>query len=390
MPLILTLNVGSSSVKGASFAASEDGPALARAEIEGIGATIRFAAGLRGVPLVELEPGEPAPRDHETAIRTVFDWLLEQASGESVLAVGHRVVHGGLKFAAPVIVDANVLGELAALARLAPLHQPHNLAGLRVASSILPGAPQVACFDTAFHRSQPFVADTFALPKAFYEEGVRRYGFHGLSYEYVSSRLGEIEPERARGRAVLAHLGNGASMCALLEGRSVATTMGFTALEGLPMGTRCGEIDPGVVLYLLQEKGMSADEVYELLYRRSGLLGLSGVSQDMRALLQSDSGDARRAIDYFVYRVRREIGAMAAVLGGLDVLAFTGGIGEHATAIRAAICSGMEWLGLKLDNAANAMGGLISAADSRVRIHVVPTDEERVIARHTRALVGAE
>lgn len=389
MPLIFTLNVGSSSVKGASFDASRDGPALARAEIEGIGATIRFAAGLRGVPLVELQPGEPAPRDHETAIRSVFDWLLDQASGQRVVAVGHRVVHGGLKFASPVSVDARVLEELAALARLAPLHQPHNIAGLRAASAMLPGAPQVACFDTAFHRSQPFVADTFALPKAFYEEGVRRYGFHGLSYEYVSSRLVEIEPERARSRVVLAHLGNGASMCAVRDGRSIATTMGFTALEGLPMGTRCGELDPGVVLYLLQEKGMSADEVYDVLYRRSGLLGLSGVSQDMRALLQSASEDARRAIDYFVYRVRREIGAMAAILGGLDLLAFTGGIGEHATAIRARICSGMEWLGLKLDNAANATGGLISTADSRVRILVVPTDEERVIARHTRALIGA-
>lgn len=385
MALILTLNVGSSSVKFAAFAATADGEAIVRGEVDGFGPAMRFTATARGVAFGK-EAGLLRPADHNEAVRLVCDWVRQQTRGEDVVAIGHRIVHGGLKYAAPVRVDQAVLDDLAVLEALAPLHQPHNLAGLRAALEAFPGTPQVACFDTAFHRSHPFVADAFALPKALYDEGIRRYGFHGLSYEYVSARLRELEPQRATGRVVIAHLGSGASMCALLDGRSVATTMGFTALEGLPMGTRCGEIDPGVVLYLIQSKGMRPAEVEALLYRRSGLLGLSGISADMRALLMSDSADAHHAVDYFVYRVRRELGAMAAILGGLDALVFTGGIGEHAAPIRARVCSDMEWLGLRLDPAANAAAEVISASDSAVRVRVIATNEERVIAKHTRAL----
>jgi acetate kinase len=293
------------------------------------------------------------------------------------------VVHGGLDFIAPTVVDAAVLGRLARYEQLAPLHQPHNLAAIRFLLERLPGVPQVACFDTAFHRTASEVAQLFALPQRYAEAGVRRYGFHGLSYEYVASVLPALDPAAARGRTVVFHLGNGASMCAMNAGRSVATTMGFTALEGLPMGTRCGSIDPGVLLYLLQALKLEVREVERLLYQESGLLGLSGVSSDMRDLLESDAPSARLAVEVFVYRAQRELGSLAAALGGLDAVVFTAGIGENQPEIRRRICAGAQWLGLEVDEAANLrQGPRISAPGSRVSAWVVPTDEESMIARH--------
>jgi acetate kinase len=305
------------------------------------------------------------------------------------LAVGHRVVHGGVDFTGPVLIDDDTLVALRRLVPLAPLHQPHNIAGIVAARTAFPSALQVACFDTAFHRSQPFVNDTFALPRELYREGVRRYGFHGLSYEHVMRALERLAPHHAHGRLVVAHLGNGASMCAVSGGRSVASTMGFTALDGLPMGTRCGQLDPGVLLYLMGEKGLSASDIEDLLYRRSGLLGLSGISHDMRRLLASTEPAAREAIDYFVFRVRRELGAMIAVLSGLDAVVFCGGIGEHAVEIRERILRGFEWIGIELDESRNRAGEtVISSERSRVRAMVVPTDEEATIARHAARLVA--
>lgn len=384
MTIIVTLNVGSSSVKFAAFAAAREGAALARGEVDGFGTESRFTASLGSAGASEQE-AEDEIKDHASAVQTALKWLGKAIAGEKVVAVGHRVVHGGARHSEPVLIEHEVFAELAALTSLAPLHQPHNLAGVRAAQAFFPGIPQVACFDTAFHRSHPFVADVFAIPKSFYRQGVRRYGFHGLSYEYVAMALREIDPDRAYGRVVIAHLGNGASMCAVKDGRSIASTMGFSALEGLPMGTRCGELDPGVLLYLLQERGMTAAEVTSLLYKQSGLLGLSGLSHDMRTLEASPSQDARNAIDYFVYRTRRELGAMTAILGGIDIVAFTGGIGENSAAIRARVCEQMDWLGLALDDEANRRKrSKISTGTSRVQVYVVPTDEEKMIARHTR------
>jgi acetate kinase len=288
-----------------------------------------------------------------------------------------------------VRIDAQVMAALAALVPLAPLHQPHNLAPIRVLATARPGLPQVACFDTAFHRSQPIEAELFGLPRAYFEAGVRRYGFHGLSYESIAGQLAQVAPEAAAGRTVVAHLGSGVSMCALQGGRSIATTMGFTALDGCPMGTRTGSLDPGVVLWLMRERGLSADAIESLLYRESGLLGLSGVSADMRVLQASDAPGARLAIDYFTYRLAREVGSLAAALGGLDALVFTAGIGEHQPAIRAAVAARCRWLGLELDEAANAQGGpRISRAASRVSAWRIPTDEERVIATQTVDVLG--
>jgi acetate kinase len=303
-----------------------------------------------------------------------------------IAAVGHRVVHGGEHFAAPVLIDDAILDQLEKLAPLAPLHQPHNIAPIRVISRIAPDIPQVACFDTAFHRTQPPVAQLHALPRDLSATGVKRYGFHGLSYEYIASVLPGIVGDAARGRVVAAHLGNGCSMCAMRDGKSVTTTMGFTALEGLPMGTRSGAIDPGVLLYLLTERGMSVADVSDLLYHRSGLLGVSGVSNDMRKLLASNAREAAEAIELFVYRINRELGSLVAALGGIDALVFTAGIGEHAAPVRARVCESAGWLGIRLDPAANAAGGpRISAADSPVSAWVVPTNEELMIARHTLA-----
>jgi acetate kinase len=388
---VLVLNAGSSSLKFRSYALADGRLAEAlRGQIEGIGTAPRFVASdVAGAPLAgrALAAGEGA--DAAGALDFLWAWLEPRLAGGRLLAVGHRVVHGGVRHAAPVRVDAQVMETLAALVPLAPLHQPHNLAPIRELAAARPGLPQVACFDTAFHRSQPIEAELFGLPRAYFDEGVRRYGFHGLSYESIAGQLAQVAPEAAAGRTVVAHLGNGVSMCALRGGRSIATTMGFTALDGCPMGTRTGSLDPGVVLWLMRERGLSADEIESLLYRESGLLGLSGVSGDMRVLLASDAPGARLAIDYFTYRLARELGSLAAALGGLDALVFTAGIGEHQPDIRAAVAARCRWLGLELDDAANAAGGpRISRAGSRVSAWRIPTDEERVIATQTVDVLG--
>jgi acetate kinase len=304
-------------------------------------------------------------------------------------AVGHRVVHGGAEFAEPVVVDDAVVAQLEQSAAFAPLHQPHNLAGIRAAMELFPTAPQVACFDTAFHRNHPWVNDVFALPRTFYDEGVRRYGFHGLSYAYVAGELHRIAPQIAAGRVIVAHLGNGASMCAIQGGQSVASTMGFSALDGLPMGTRCGQLDPGVLLYLMDQRGMSAREISDLLYKQSGLLGLSGLSNDMRTLEAAGTPEAAQAIDYFVFRCQREVGALAAAMGGIDALVFCGGIGENSRLIRARICERLGWMGIEIDHSLNAANEtVISSTMARTSVMVVPTNEELVIARAARAAAG--
>lgn len=386
---ILTLNAGSSSLKFALFSA-EALVCLAVGQIDGIGAephlVIRSGEGQRLVD--EPLAGSSAPNDPVEAMVLVLDRLSKTFVGANIVAVGHRIVHGGTDYGDPIVLTAEIEARLTKLNPLAPLHQPHNLAGVGAARRAFPDVPQVACFDTAFHRAHPFVNDVFALPRALYDAGIRRYGFHGLSYEYVAGRLAEIAPHHARGRVVICHLGSGASMCALRDGQSVASTMGFSALDGLPMGTRPGQIDPGVLLYLMQEKGMSAAEISDLLYRQSGLKGLSGVSSDMRVLEASDNPHARQAIDYFVFRTRREIGGMAAALEGLDAIVFSGGIGENSAMIREYVLEAMEWLGLELDLDRNRAGaGVISSERSRVRVFVIPTNEELMIARHTKAIV---
>lgn len=393
---VLTLNAGSSSIKFALFdvAAAEGGdaaPALLRGQVEGLGGTPHLtASGRGGETIAESALDGDRATDHDSALGTILGLLEARDVAGRIVAVGHRVVHGGPDHAAPARLDAATIQALDRLAPLAPLHQPHNLAGIRAAARTFPKALQVACFDTAFHRAHPWVNDTFALPRRYYDQGVRRYGFHGLSYEYVTDALARRAPEDAAGRVVIAHLGNGASMCAVREGRSVGSTMGFSALDGLPMGTRCGQLDPGVLLYLLDAEKMSSAQLADLLYKQSGLKGLSGVSHDMRVLEASDAPEARQAIDYFVFRIRRELGAMAAVLGGLDTLVFCGGIGENAWRVRAAVCEGQEWLGLTLSSARNRAGETeISSDGSRARAYVIRTDEERMIARHTLRLLSA-
>jgi acetate kinase len=389
---VLTLNAGSSSLKFAMFDRNSlDCAAIG--QIEGLGTDPRLTLkdGEGRKLLVDDLEGERAVASHEAALRTILGVLREQLPGARVTAVGHRVVHGGLAHDRPVLVNETILDGLAALSPLAPLHQPHNLAGIRAAMAAFPGAPQIACFDTAFHRAHPFVDDVFAIPRALYDEGVRRYGFHGLSYEYVTGRLAEIAPRHAAGRVVVCHLGSGASMCATRAGLSVASTMGFSALDGLPMGTRPGQIDPGVLLYLITAKGLDAKALSDLLYKDSGLKGLSGVSNDMRDLQVSDHPHAKQAIDYFVFRCRREIGAMAAVLEGLDAIVFCGGIGENSAAIREGILEAMEWIGVELDLDANRQRrgeGVISSERSRVRVFVIPTNEELMIARHAALLAA--
>jgi acetate kinase len=390
--VILVLNAGSSSIKFSTFAVDARGRDLAlryRGAIDGIGSDPRFvvadAEGRRMVDQAIAARGVGAA-DHEGLLPLLHEWIAGQADQLRIAAVGHRVVHGGEQFAAPVMLDDVILDQLEKLAPLAPLHQPHNLAPIRVISRIAPDIPQVACFDTAFHRTQPPVSQLYALPRDLSAAGIKRYGFHGLSYEYIASVLPGIVGDPARGRVVAAHLGNGCSMCAMRDGKSVATTMGFTALEGLPMGTRSGAIDPGVILYLLTERGMSVADVSDLLYHRSGLLGLSGISNDMRTLLASNAREAADAVDLFVYRITRELGSLAAALGGIDVLVFTGGIGEHAAPVRARVSEQSGWLGIRLDAAANVAGGpRVSTADSPVSVWVVPTNEELMIARHTLA-----
>lgn len=388
--VVLVVNAGSSSIKLEVFAT--DGLAsLANLLFEGIGVrpAMRAKDGA-GAVLAERMWAEGGPADHRAALAEVTAWLAPFLGERRVVAVGHRVVHGGPEHALPIVVDAAARSALARLVPLAPLHQPHNLAGIDAMAALYPGVPQVACFDTAFHRGHPFVADAFGLPRTLYDEGIRRYGFHGLSYEYISGRLVEVAPEIAAGRIIVAHLGNGASMCAIRQGRSIDSTMGFTAVDGLPMGTRTGQLDPGVMLHLMTARGMDAAALTRLLYNESGLKGLSGLSSDMRDLEAAGTAQAREAIAYFVYRARKELGALTAALGGLDALVFTAGIGENSPATRAAICAGMEWLGIALDDRANAAGEtVISAPGSRVRILRIPTDEERMIASHALALLRA-
>jgi len=386
---ILVLNAGSSSLKFSLFHWTQpDGLALVvRGQMDGLGAKPRWVAtDGSGATVVqrELDPGEV--RDAGDAAHLAAAWLQDHYRLEHVAVVGHRVVHGGAAFSQPVLVDEAVLAALESLVPLAPLHQPHNLAALRALRAWQPDLPQIACFDTAFHRTHPLRADLYALPRKFYDAGVRRYGFHGLSYEYLASVLPEVAPELAGARVIAAHLGNGASLCALEAGRSVDATMGFSTLDGIPMGTRPGAIDPGVLVFLLRQYNLTVNELETLLYRQSGLLGLSGVSHDMRLLLDSPLPEAALAIDYFVWRVAKEIGALAASLGGLDGLVFTAGIGENSTVLRARIVQATSWLGLELDPAANASAGpRISTPRSRVSAWVIPTNEELMIARHTLA-----
>jgi len=390
MDAILVVNAGSSSVKFQIFGNEEAGalPRLIKGQIDGIGTRPRLSAeGSDRSSLIDRTYASDKVPDVPAAIAVVASWLRETQSF-NLVAVGHRVVHGGPKYDRPVVIDQAVVANLEQYVSLAPLHQPNNLAPIRTLMKTRPEVLQVACFDTAFHRGHSAVADHFAIPERFYAEGVRRYGFHGLSYEYVAARLREIAPTVAAGRVIVAHLGSGASMCAMADGRSVESTMGFTALDGIPMGTRPGQIDPGVLLYLLTEKGMDPMAVQDLLYRDSGLKGLSGISNDMRDLQSSSDPRAKLAVDYFVYRVGLNAGMLAAALGGLDAFVFTAGIGENSPSIRARIAEKLAWLGVVLDPAANADGkSLISRPESRVVLLVVPTDEELMIARHTLALL---
>ncbi len=385
----LVLNAGSSSLKFCVFQrpAGQSWRLEARGQIEGIGTSPRLS--------VKDANGESLARqdvnvsDGREAVEALAAWLRSKYGGSKVLGVGHRVVHGGARFKGPTILNQQVLEELRQLIPLAPLHQPYNLAAIEAAFERLPGVPQVACFDTSFHRGQPAVAELIPLPRGLRQAGLQRYGFHGLSYEYVASVLPEVAPAIARGRVIVAHLGSGASMCALKEGKSVDSTLGFTALDGLCMGTRPGALDPGVVLHLFQGFNLSAKDVETLLYKKSGLFGISGISNDMRDLLGRREPDARLAVDYFVYRATREIGALTAVLGGIDGLVFTAGIGENSPEIRERICDSSSWLGIELDDAANTDHSTrISTNRSKVSVWVIPTNEELMIARHTGSLLG--
>jgi acetate kinase len=390
---VLTLNAGSSSIKVSLFEIG-DAEALrlaCRGEVEGIGTAPHFVARDRGGSvLAERRWPSPDP-PYADLLGTVLGWAEEHLGDDKLSAVGHRVVHGGPDHDRPERVTPALLAALDGLVPLAPLHEPHNIALIRAVAAIRPNLPQVACFDTAFHHGMPAVATRFGLPRDYADVGVRRYGFHGLSYEYVARRLRALAPDLAAGRVIAAHLGNGASLCAMRDGRSLDTTMGFTPLDGLVMGTRCGSLDPGVILYLLQQRGLTAAAIEDLLYRRSGLLGVSGgLSSDMRTLTASDDPRAREAIELFVYRIARETGALAGSLGGLDGFVFTAGIGEHAPQIRAAVGARLGWLGVALDADANARGASrISTPASRVAVWVIPTDEEAMIARHVVDALGS-
>ena len=387
---IAVLNAGSSSIKFSLFLArGADLELDVRGQIEGIYTAPRFVAkGRDGATKSEKSWGEGTKLGHDAALRHLIDFLKGKLADDRLVGVGHRVVHGALDYREPVRVDAKVLATLEKFIPLAPLHQPHNLAPIRALLAAVPELPQIACFDTSFHRTNPEIAQRFAIPAELHDAGVRRYGFHGLSYEYVATVLPQYDATAAAGRTVVLHLGNGASMCAIEGGKSVASTMGFTAVDGLPMGTRTGALDPGVILYLMDSRGMGARAVEKLIYQQSGLLGVSGISSDMRTLLGSDDPRARLAIDLYCYRIRRELGSLAAALGGLDALVFTAGIGENSAAIRERVCRDAAWLGVELDPAANAKGGpRINAAGSRVSAWVIPTNEELMIARHTRRVI---
>jgi acetate kinase len=390
MDTILVVNAGSSSVKFQVFSVEGEGrlKRLIKGQMDGIGSRPRLrASGADRDPLADRAYPIEAVPDVPAAMAIAGGWLRDELR-ISPIAVGHRVVHGGPDYDRPVQIDHGVVARLERFVALAPLHQPHNLAPIRSLLANFPALPQVACFDTAFHRTHDAVADYYAIPYQLHAEGVRRYGFHGLSYEYVAKTLPQVAPEIATGRVIVAHLGSGASMCALKGGRSIESTMGFTALDGLPMGTRPGQIDPGVVLYLLSEKGMSASNVQNFLYRDCGLKGLSGISNDMRELEASEDPNAKLAVDYFVYRVGLNAGMLAAALQGLDAFVFTAGIGENSVRIRARIADQLGWLGVTLDEAENSRHGrLISRSDSRIPVYVIPTDEELMIAQHTLSLL---
>ncbi|MEM9393555.1 MAG: acetate kinase [Pseudomonadota bacterium] len=383
---LLTLNAGSSSLKFALYDAEFGDSAIISGHVDRIGPNAELR--LKHADGREVQADRAALETHEEALQTVLQVLEAELPGLEVVAVGHRVVHGGTKFEDPVRLDPEMVAELEEFLAFAPLHQPHNIAGIEAAFSAFPHAPQIACFDTAFHRRHPFVHDTFALPRIYFEKGVRRYGFHGLSYEFIAGELKRLDPVLSKGRVVVAHLGNGASMCALKDGKSVESTMGFSALDGLPMGTRCGQLDPGVLLYLMTEEGMDAKAISDLLYRQSGMLGMSGLSNDMRTLEAAQTTEAREALEYYTFRIRRELGGLAAALEGLDGLVFCGGVGENSAYIRAEVCSAMGWLGISLSSDANSQNAqVISAPASSVPVMVIPTNEELVIARATTRVV---
>ncbi len=388
---ILVLNAGSSSIKFVFFVERQGALApVVRGQIEGLHTAPRFIArNGEGQVIGERRWGEGTKLGHQGAVAHLAQFLRSEGTDYELRAVGHRVVHGGMDHVQPARVTPALLAALDKLVPLAPLHQPHNLAPIRLLQEHQPELQQVACFDTAFHATNADVARRFAIPSELHDAGVRRYGFHGLSYEYVASALPALDPDAARGKVVACHLGNGASLCAIDGGRSVASTMGFTAVEGLAMGTRSGSIDPGVLIYLMDERKMDARAIEKLLYTQSGLLGMSGISSDMRKLLESDDPRAGIAVDVFVYRIRRELGSLAAALGGLDALVFTAGIGENSAVIRERVCRDAAWLGVSLDAKANAAGGpRISAAGSRTAAWVIPTDEELMIARHTQRVIA--
>ena len=388
---VLVLNAGSSSLKFCVYQrrGAQAWQLDSRGQIEGIGTAPRLKAKYGPNSTAVDDTLDANVRDGPSALGHLAGWLRARYAGGHVLGVGHRVVHGGVRYTGPTLVTPQVLEDLRQLVPLAPLHQPHNLAAIDAVLERLPGVPQVACFDTSFHRGQPAVAELVPLPRDICRTGVQRYGFHGLSYEFIASALPQAAPEVAGGRVIVAHLGSGASLCAMKNGKSIDSTLGFTALDGLCMGTRPGALDPGVVLYLFQVLGMSAAEVETVLYKKSGLIGISGISNDMRDLLGHPAPEAKLAVDYFVYRVAKEMGAMAAALEGVDGLVFTAGIGENAPEIRRRICDASAWLGIRLDAEANTRRtSRISSPDSRVSVWVVPTNEELMIARHTSAVLG--
>ncbi|MCG2578398.1 acetate/propionate family kinase [Dechloromonas sp. XY25] len=388
---ILTINAGSSSIKFALFPLAHpiSPDAEVSGQIDGIGtnATKMVAKDRAGEKIAnQAIAGEQV--SHDVAFDALLKWFMATHSGWQIVAVGHRVVHGGERYSAPTVVDATVLDHLTSFIPLAPLHEPHNVAGIRALQALLPNVPQIACFDTAFHRSQPDVAQTFGLPRALSAEGIKRYGFHGLSYEFIARALPQ-HSHRAAGRVVVAHLGNGASMAAMVNRKCVATTLGFSTIDGLLMGTRCGNLDPGVVLHLMETKGLTVKDMTRMLYKESGLLGVSGISQDMRTLLASDKPEAEEAVNLFCYRIARELGSLVAASGGIDALVFTGGIGEHAAEVRRRVCLQSEWLGIRLDPEANARHDIvISAGNSSVDVLVIPTNEEWMMAHHAQTLLA--
>jgi acetate kinase len=387
---IAVLNAGSSSIKFAVFEDDTAHPLLFRGQIENIGVGPRLKVEDAEGKLIAENDWGAKKLDHLSATKVILQTAIAALGGETVEGIGHRVVHGGTKFTSPTRVTKDVIASLKTLCPLAPLHQPHNLAPIEAILHEAPHIPQVACFDTAFHQTQRDIAQVFALPRDLTESGIRRYGFHGLSYEYVSGKLRQVAPDDADKKIIIAHLGNGASLCGIHRGRSVATTMGFTAVEGLVMGTRCGSIDPGVLIYLMDEHKMNARAIESLIYKKSGLLGVSGITSDMRELRASSDPRAREATDLFIYRIIREIGSLAAALGGLDGLVFTGGIGQKDTRTRSEVVAGCAWLGAAIDEKANAAGEQrIDAPSSQIPIWVLPTDEEAVIARHTAAQLAS-